>query len=69
MAINFMKDIHRDRHWEGCPWMFIGLYYAIKCKVLWVPNLVQVFSYLIMVYESSMHPTLVLYLMFLDGIG
>ena len=26
MAINFMKDIHRDRHWEGCPW---GVYWTL----------------------------------------
>ena len=51
------------------PGVFIGLCYAIKCKVLWVPNLVQVFSCLIMVYRSSMHLTLVSYLMFLNGMG
>ena len=26
MAINFMKDIHRDRHWDGCPW---GVYWTL----------------------------------------
>src|SRR5437762_8375899 len=69
MAINFMKDIHRDGHWEGCPW---GVYWTLlrhKCKTLWAPNLGQVFSCLIMVYESSMHLTLALYLMFLNGMG
>ena len=20
LAVNFMKDIHRDGHWQGCPW-------------------------------------------------
>ena len=71
VAINFMKDIHRDNLGIGMdvPGVFIGLCYAIKCKVLWVPNLVQVFSCRIMVYGSSMHPTLVSYLMFLDGMG
>ena len=28
MAINFMKDIHRDRHWDGCPW---GVYWTLLC--------------------------------------
>ena len=26
MAINFMKDIHRDRHWDRCPW---GVYWTL----------------------------------------
>ncbi len=69
MAINFMKDIHRDRHWDGCPWC---VYWTLLChqmQGLVSTESVQVFSCLIMVYGSSMHPTLVSYLIFLNGMG
>ena len=69
MAINFMKDIHQDRHWDGCPWgiYWTLLYYQMQGFIGTETG--ASFSYLIIDYISSIHLTLIFDISRWHGIG